>query len=81
MKNAKLYLLIAGAAAATAYALSRFGRSAVAGGYAGDIGDQEAKDLAASLSFFEALVAGARSITGKHTPLTTEQRNNIYTVS
>ena len=74
------YLLLAGALVAGAYALSQFGRSAVAGELAGTLGDQNAKDVAASLNIAEAAIAGARKLTGQHA-YTDAQRADVYTVS
>jgi len=66
MKHHTMLLLALVGAAAGAYALSVYGRAVIAGKGAGDIGDKAAADLAASLSFTDALVAGARVLVGKN---------------
>jgi hypothetical protein len=60
----KTWLIVIALGAAGAYALSRYGRAAVAGAAAGEAGDQVAKDLAASMSFVDGLNAGVRSLLG-----------------
>lgn len=67
MKHKLIFLAGVGAAAG-AFALAWFGRRAVVGQLAERYGDQEAADVASSLTFTEALAAGARSIVGS-TPI------------
>ena len=79
-KHLPLLLLGAGVAAGVAYLVAQFGRASAAGKLAGQFGDQEAKDVAASLSLPEAFIAGVRSIAG-YAPLTANQVGDVYTVS
>lgn len=82
MKHAGLIAAIAGAAAVGAYALSRFGRAAVRSELTGGgwTGAGEAGDVANSLTFVEAMTAGARKLT-QQSAFPASKIAEIYTVS
>jgi len=59
-------IAFAGGAAALVYTLSEFGRRATFGELAGVFGDADACAAANSISFTQALEAGARKLLGGH---------------
>lgn len=79
-KHALLIVGVAAVAAAAAFALSRFGRAAVAGELSAGYGDESAKDIAASLTLSESVIAGARKALGQNA-YSEDKRAEIYVVN